>query len=79
MPYFEVFVVPDIVAERERQTEKWGEQDRIPMDWVPILGKEFGSVCRAICDNDPDKYREELIHLIAVGVDMLENFDNGGW
>lgn len=38
-----------------------------------VLGEEYGEVCRAILDNDPDALRTELIQLAAVAVAFLES------
>ena len=37
----------EIEKERQRQLEKWGDQDRHPFLWMTILGEEVGEVCQA--------------------------------
>ena len=72
-------VLDEIKSERWEQFKKWGKQEYPPNGWLSILGKEFGSVCRAVCENDPERYREELVHVAAVATAMMEDFDQGGW
>lgn len=70
-----------VLAERNRQDCKWGEQNHPIEKWVPILGEEFGELCEAInetvFDNNSDKggyenVRNEAIHVAAVAVGFLE-------
>jgi hypothetical protein len=48
--------------------------------WYAILGEEFGEVGKALCERmyaigpNPE-YREELIHVAAVAVAMIESYD----
>ena len=38
-----------VVAERYRQTEKWGDQSgNHPFEWMSILGEEYGELCEAV-------------------------------
>ena len=37
-----------ISEERNRQDEKWGEQNHTPAVWAAIIGEEYGEVCKAI-------------------------------
>lgn len=61
--------------ERDRQEELWGEQDHHPERWLSILGEEFGEVCKAVGENEPEEYRTELIQVAAVAVSMVECYD----
>ena len=72
-------VLEEVMRERVRQDTKWGEQNHAAAYWLSILGEEFGEVCRAVCENDADSYREELVHVAAVAVSMVEAFDRGNW
>jgi NTP pyrophosphatase (non-canonical NTP hydrolase) len=66
-------LVLDMLAdERGRQDAKWGEQNHDPAYWLAILGEEFGEVCKAVCEGKQDEYREELVHVAAVAVSMIE-------
>ena len=83
----QVFVL--ILAERERQFKKWGQQNHDPALWYAILGEEFGEVGKEICEREAelgrgmdiiashhaDNLRTELIHLLAVGTAMLESLE----
>ena len=72
-----------IDAERARQAAKWTDPHR----WgkgdcsspyvdestkLAVLGEEFGEVCRARLDDDPDGLRAELVQVAAVAVAILE-------
>ncbi len=77
-------VLGDVYAERARQDAKWGEQNHLPMEWITILGEEFGEVCRAAFEaywngQRPEHYREELIQVAAVAVAMVEAYDRNGF
>jgi NTP pyrophosphatase (non-canonical NTP hydrolase) len=72
-------ILQEIVAERGRQDLKWGTQNHRPADWLAILGEEFGEVCRAVFEKDATNYREELLHVAAVAVSMMECLDRDPW
>ena len=71
----------EIATERMRQDRIWGKQNHTPREWLSILAEEFGEVARAVrrdyfgSDKDYGDYRTELIHVAAVAVAMIENFD----
>ncbi|MEO0337606.1 MAG: hypothetical protein AAF242_00185 [Bacteroidota bacterium] len=48
-------VIQDILKERQRQNDKWGEQNHSPFDWMPILMEELGEASKEAvdwrCDN----------------------------
>lgn len=67
-----------LAAERSRQEDKWGFQDRDAHTWLSILGEEFGEVAKAINEDDPRGYEEELVQVGALVVAMLENFQRRG-
>lgn len=73
----------DICAERDRQAVKWAGPHQhgagdcsspgVPlMVKLAVLGEEYGEVCRAALDGDPDDLRAELIQVTAVAVAILE-------
>lgn len=72
-------VIEEVKKERIRQDATWGEQNHPSAYWLSILGEEYGEVCRAVCENNGESYREELIHVAAVAVSMAEAFDRGNW
>lgn len=43
-------VFEDVVPERRKQFQKWGEQNRNPLEWLGILAEEFGEVSREAVD-----------------------------
>lgn len=70
----------EVKTERSRQEKRWGEQNHSQEYWLSILGEEFGEVCKAVCEKNydtkvKDNYRDELIHVAAVAIQMIECFD----
>lgn len=74
----------EVAQERNRQDEKWGEQNHHPVEWLAILGEEFGEACKAACEanfagyehtGDYSQYRSELIQIAAVAIAAIESFD----
>lgn len=82
-----ISVLNDVLAEREHQDKKWGEENHELSKWVPILGEEFGELCQAvnetIFDNGPVErlkggylnMRKEAIQVAAVAVAFVEYLD----
>lgn len=79
-------VIADILAERQRQDEKWGIQNHDSADWHLILVEEVGKAARAILrytfSDSPavqaeakHNLREELVQAAAVAVAWLECLD----
>lgn len=68
-------VLDDVLFERRKQVSKWGQQDHDEDRWMVILMEEVGEVARAIFDDDPANYREELVQVAAVAVAAIEAFD----
>ncbi|BFH59424.1 MazG-like family protein [Paenibacillus azoreducens] len=76
-----------VAKERQRQEEKWGQQDHEPMMWMGILGEEFGELCQAVnethFDNGPEarkkggyeNMREEAVQVAAVAISFIEALD----
>jgi len=66
--------IQDIKAEKARQIDKWGIQDRPIADWLAILGEEVGECNRAYLemmfdknyDNYDGHYQELIDELIQV-------------
>ena len=60
--------------ERNQQDYKWGHPlDRKDAPWLPILGEEYGEVCRACLGNDDaGNLRDELVQVAAVAIAWLE-------
>lgn len=83
-------VLEEVDAERQRQDEKWGEQNHVPVEWIAVLGEEFGEVCQdalkyhfgdkeLLGDKYLRQYRQELIQVAAVAVAMVECLDRRKW
>jgi NTP pyrophosphatase (non-canonical NTP hydrolase) len=75
-------VYSDVVRERGKQRDKWGKQDRTPLEWVVILSEEVGEVAQEALRNHfgakPLKdYRAELVQVAAVAFAALDNLDKG--
>lgn len=92
-------ILNEIKAERQKQNEKWGQQDHSPIEWIAILSEEVGEASREAVDfhfenglenlkkqhqiisineilkDRLSKYREELIQVAAVAVQMIESLD----
>ncbi|WP_061246762.1 MazG-like family protein [Leptospira noguchii] len=76
-------IIQEILEEREKQDEKWGEQNHNPIEWCAILGEEVGEVNKAALEthfkydskNDHFEYRKELIQVAAVAMAMIECLD----
>ena len=79
MRYFDD-VMKQILDERLRQEEKWGEQTHDNYRWLAILGEEFGELAQAILHDEfggeaAGQAKKELIHTVAVGVQWLEQME----
>ena len=76
-----------VTDERGRQLEKWGVQNHSPLEWMGILGEEYGEAMREAIEHhwrdkhyvqDPDRlarYRAELVQVAAVAVAAIESLD----
>jgi NTP pyrophosphatase (non-canonical NTP hydrolase) len=68
-------IFSEIIQERLRQREKWGADRKFDPPYkgfATVLGEEFGEVCRAILENDPENLRDELIQVAATAIALLE-------
>lgn len=78
-------VLAEILEERHRQDQKWGEQNHSPIEWQGILMEEVGEQAREANENHFEgkdslvKYRKELVQVAAVAVNMIECLDRGKW
>ena len=68
-------ILMEVLHERELQFHKWGVQDHDEDRWMVILMEEVGECCKAIQEEDPANYREELVQVAAVAVAAIEAFD----
>jgi hypothetical protein len=72
----------NVLNERARQIDLWGEQNHGPWVWLPILTEEVGEVAKELADarlSDfrRSAYRNELVHVAAVAVAAIEALDRG--
>ena len=58
--------------ERQRQDEKWGEQNHSPLYWLGILVEEVGELSKEIIEGHELSCQKELIQVAAVAVAWLE-------
>ncbi len=75
-------ILNEIVKERKRQDQKWGEQNHEPVEWMSVLIEEVGEAGKAVLEdrlkhntNGLHNYREELIQIAAVTIAMIESYD----
>jgi hypothetical protein len=72
--------IQEVMEERARQDERWGEQNHPPGIWLQILGEEVGEANKAVlewrfgCGAITD-YRQEMVQVCAVALAALESFD----
>ena len=63
----------DVLCERYRQDELWGDQSGHPDErWLVILIEEVGEVARAMYDDDEGHVYEEIIQCAAVCMALAE-------
>lgn len=72
-------IVNEIKEERQRQDNKWGEQNHFAYKWLAILSEEVGEAAKAALEEKPLEYREELIQVAAVAVAAIESLHRGDW
>jgi NTP pyrophosphatase (non-canonical NTP hydrolase) len=68
-------VLGEVWAERQRQDEKWGQQDHDAHKWMSILVEEVGEVAKEAFEDDDKNRRAELIQVAAVAVAAVECID----
>ncbi len=70
-------IVEKIRQERQKQIEKWGDNNP-PIDtMLRVTGEEYGEACQAINNGDVYGYRDEMIQVAACAVKAIQAFDNG--
>ena len=71
--------------ERQRQDDKWGEQNHSPFVWLAILGEEVGELQNAVLERihlrnqNTKSISSELIQIAAVAKAMLESLIRQGY
>jgi NTP pyrophosphatase (non-canonical NTP hydrolase) len=77
-------VLRDVLDERKRQDEKWGEQNHNPFIYLTILMEEVGETAKAILETryggpEAGRIREEAVQVAAVAIAIVECLDRGKW
>lgn len=79
-------VIVDVMMERKRQDEKWGEQNHNPYIYLTILIEEVGELGQAILETQFggkhggwENVRKEAIHCTAVALALVECLDRDKW
>lgn len=72
--------VGDVLNERERQNQKWGEQNHDDGWWTAILAEEVGEAAQAALHGRfggraAGTLRDELVQVAAVAVQWIECID----
>ena len=70
-------IIDCIFRERERQDNKWGEQNHDMYKWLAILGEEVGEANQAALEGEKKKLIDELVQVGAVAVAMIESIERG--
>ena len=69
-------VLQDVVTERNRQDEKFGDQiDNTAERWMTILMEEVGEAAKEVCERNVPLFREEMVQVAAVACAMIECVD----
>ena len=74
----------DVLAERNRQDIKWGEQNHDPFTYLAILTEEVGELAQAAVelrfdDGSVDDMKTEAVHVAAVALAIVECLERGKW
>lgn len=73
-----------VLAERERQEAKWGEQNIDPFTYITVLIEEVGELAQAALHTRfggpaAAGLRDEAVHTAAVALAIVECLDRGKW
>ncbi len=77
-------IFDEVIQERKRQDEKWGEQNHDPITYGSILIEEVGEFAEASLHlkfGGPEwrNVRTEAIHVAAVAIAIIECLDRCKW
>lgn len=72
-------VVSSILIERQKQDDKWGEQNHDVYKWLAILGEEVGEANKAALEDSREDLINELIQIGAVTVAMIESLKRNNY
>lgn len=62
----------EVMLERGRQDDKWGEQNHNNFYWLGILIEEIGETAEALIEGNHKQMRKELTEACAVALAWLE-------
>lgn len=73
-----------VLAERERQDDKWGEQNHDPFTWLAVLMEEVGELSQCALHlkfggPEAEDLRKEVVQVAAVAVAFIESIDRKKW
>lgn len=87
-------VLNEVLMERLKQEDKWGQQNHMAPEYLMILGEEVGEANKAALEmyfkarsprppntefeEDYSEYRKELVQVAAIAVAMIECLDRNG-
>lgn len=81
MKHLSTKAIGSVIAEMNRQDEKWGaDRDQHPFVWQTILSEEVGEFSQAILHdefggNKSGTAREEMVQIAAVALQIIEYYD----
>lgn len=81
MKHLSTKAIRSVVAEMNRQDEKWGaDRDQHPFVWQTILSEEVGEFSQAILHDEFGGHksgtaREEMVQIAAVALQIIEYYD----
>lgn len=74
-----------VIEERQRQDDKWGEQNHDDTVWLTVLAEEVGEAAQEVLTirnpkdgNGHGNLREEAVHVAAVALAWVEAIDRRG-
>ena len=69
--------IRDVLSERARQDDRWGEQNHAGVPWLAILMEEVGEFAKALITDEasPEECRRELVQVAAVAIAAIESLD----
>lgn len=81
MKHISTKAITSVIAEMNRQDEKWGaDRDQHPFVWQTILSEEVGEFSQAILHDEFGGHksgtaREEMVQIAAVALQIVEYYD----
>ena len=81
MKHFSTKAIASVIAEMNRQDEKWGaDRNHHPFVWQTILSEEVGEFSQAILHDEFGGHklgtaREEMVQVAAVALQIIEHYD----